>query len=354
MKIILSGGGTMGPVSPLIAVYERVKKQKSETEFLFIGTKTGPEKAVVESYKIPFKAIWSGKWRRYFSGHNLIDPFKIIIGFFQSLLLVIKFKPQVVMVAGGFVGVPVAWAAWLWRVPILIHQQDIVAGLANKLMANIAKKITVSFDVSVKDFFPQKTVLTGNPVREEFFTCAASRGYDIFDLKESLPVLLVLGGGTGAQKVNELVEKSLADLLQFCQIIHVTGRGKKVKARAENYHQFEFLANEIPSALCAADLVISRAGLSTLSELVILRKLTVLIPLSATHQEINANYFKKNNAVVVLQEKVLTKESFVNTVKELLFDPAKRENLSRNLAKTMPADGAERVAELLLSIAKKF
>lgn len=343
----------MGSVSPLIAVYEKIKKENPQVEFLFIGTKSGPEEEAIASYKIPFRAIYSGKWRRYFDWANLFDPFKIFSGFSQSFFILLAFRPQAVMVAGSFVGVPVAWAAWLLGIPVLIHQQDIVAGLANKLMANAAKKITISFESSLRYFSPAKTVLTGNPVREEFFTCDQRKGREIFNLKEDLPVVLVLGGGTGAQKINKVVEKSLAELLQFCQIIHITGKGKKVSAQAENYHQYEFLTHEMIDALCAADLVVSRAGMSTLSELAILAKPIILIPISG-HQEANAGYFQKNNAAISLSQATLGSEVFVSAIKELVFSQGKRENFSRNVSKIMRADGAEKVAKLILKMAGKM
>ena len=352
MKILFSGGGTMGSVSPLIAVYQEIKEKRPDVEFMFIGTKTGPEKEAVESYKVPFRAIASGKLRRYFSWQNLTDPFRIVAGFIQSFFILLKFKPNVVMVAGGFVGVPVAWTAWLLRIPVLIHQQDIIAGLANKLMANVASKITVSFEPSLKDFFPQKTVLTGNPVRKEFYACDYMKSRELFNLKEDLPALLILGGGTGAQDINQIVEKSLPQLLQFCQIIHITGRGKSIDVQAEGYQQFEFLTHGMTEAICAADLVISRAGISTLSELIIADKATVLIPIPESHQEFNAQYFQKNNAVINLSQQSLNSEIFIDTIKESFSDDAIRENLARNIYKVMPHDGAGQVALLLLTIAK--
>ncbi len=353
MRILLVGGGTMGSVSPLIAVYEKIKKAKPKTKFLFLGTKGGPEKNGVESYDIDFREIYSGKLRRYFSWRNFFDPLLVVMAFFQSFFIILKFRPQAIMIAGSFVGVPVAWAAWLLRVPVLIHQQDIIAGLANKLMANTAKKISVSFDVSLKDFFPAKTVLTGNPVREEFYSCNPDRGRALFKLKDNMPVLLVVGGGTGAAAINMLMEKSLSDLIKFCQVIHVTGRGKKTEFRDENYHQFEFLTNEMTEAFCAADAVVSRAGMSTLSELIILAKPTILIPMADTHQEYNAQYFQRNNAVVNLSQKSLTKDLFVEIAREVLFDQGKRQNLERNISKMMKPDGADEVARLLLEISKK-
>lgn len=342
----------MGSVSPLIAVYQEIKDKRSDVEFMFIGTKIGPEKEAVESYKMPFKAISSGKLRRYFSWQNLTDPFKIVAGFLQSFSILLKFKPNVVMVAGGFVGVPVAWTAWLLRIPVLIHQQDIIAGLANKLMANIATNITVSFEPSLKDFFPQKTVLTGNPVRKEFHACDYKKSRELFKLKEDLPALLILGGGTGAQDINQIIEKSVPQLLQFCQIVHITGRGKGIEVRAEGYQQFEFLTHGMTEAVCAADLVISRAGISTLSELIIADKPTILIPIPESHQEFNAQYFQKNNAVVNLSQQSLNSEVLVGTIKELFSDGAARDNLARNIYKVMPHDGAQQVAMLLLTIAK--
>jgi len=341
----------MGSVSPLIAVMQQIKIEKPAAEFLFLGTKDGPEKAAVESYRLPFKPISGGKLRRYWSGQNFLDFFKIIAGFFQSLAIVFKFKPAAVLIAGSFVGVPAAWAAWLLRVPVVIHQQDVRAGLANKLMANCARKITLSFEFSLKDFSDKKTILTGNAVRGEFYDCEPARSKGIFNLKKDLPLVLILGGGTGAQIINQIAEKSLADLAQFCQIIHITGRGKTNSIKVNNYHQFDFLTNEMTEALCAADLVVSRAGMSTLSELIILGKPTILVPLTG-HQEFNAQYFQKNNAAVVLSEAALNPEMLISTIKELLFDKAKRENLSRQMAQMMKLDGAKEVARVLLGEVK--
>lgn len=343
----------MGSVSPLIAVYEKIKKDQPQTEWLFVGSENGPEKKAVESYKIPFVSVSAGKLRRYFSWHNFIDPFKIFGGFVQSFFIISKFKPQAVMIAGSFVGVPVALAAYLWRVPILIHQQDIVPGLANKLMANLSTKITVSYEPSLKDFSARKTVLTGNPIRAEFYACEPQKGRDLFSLKADLPVILILGGGTGSQALNETVENSLTGLLSFAQVLHITGRGKKINQEAENYQQFEFLTHEMTEAMCVADIVVTRAGMSTLSELVILSKPAVIIPLPLSHQEYNAGYFQKNNAAIVLSQPSLKPEILISAIKELVFDKNKKNNLSQNISKIMDASGAAKVAQVLLKIIKK-
>ncbi|MEI6288044.1 MAG: UDP-N-acetylglucosamine--N-acetylmuramyl-(pentapeptide) pyrophosphoryl-undecaprenol N-acetylglucosamine transferase [bacterium] len=352
IKILLVGGGTMGSVSPLIAVYQKIKKIKPDTEFLFLGTSQGPEKTAVESYKIPFKVIVSGKLRRYFSWKNFIDPFKVVFAFFQSIIIILKFKPDAIMIAGSFAGVPVTWAATILGRRVLIHQQDILAGLANKLMANTANTITISFEPSLRDYGQGKTVFTGNAVREEFSVCEKTEAKKIFGLSDSLPTVLIMGGGTGANKINETVEKSLAELLQFCQVMHITGVGKKNQAEAENYHQFEFLTNETVEAFCAADLVVSRSGMSSLCELAVMAKPAIVIPIPG-HQELNAQYFQKNNAVMVLSQESLNSEIFISMIKELLFSAPERENLSRNISKLVPPDGADKIASLLLGLTRK-
>jgi len=350
LKILFSGGGTMGSVSPLLAVYQELKKKYPDSQFLFLGTKNGPEKKIVESYQLDFKAIESGKFRRYWSWQNLTDPLKIIVGFFQSLKFIYDFKPQAVMVAGAFVGVPVAWAAWLLKIPVLVHQQDIEKGLANKLMAPIAKKITVSFDVSLKDFPAHKTSLTGNPIKSEFYNCRRESALEFFNLNSDLPVILITGGGTGSQNVNNLVKEALPKITKYAQVIHTTGKGKSFNFDSENYHQYEFLSHEMPEALCVADLVVSRAGLSTLTELSIGAKPVVLIPLYGTHQELNASYYQKHNSAVVISEKGLSAQTFSDLLRDLLSHKDKLESLSFNISKIMPRDGAIKIANLLVDL----
>ena len=248
---------------------------------------------------------------------------------------------------------PVALAAWLLRVPILIHHQDIEAGLANKLMAPLATKISLSFDVSLKDFGSNKAVLTGNPIRDEFYHCDRDKSLALFHLKNELPVILITGGGTGSQKINEVVKEALPQLTKFAQVIHTTGAGKGFSFDSDNYHQYEFLSHEMPEALCAADLVVSRAGLSILTELSIGGKPTVLIPLFKTHQEHNASFYQQHNAVVAVSEPSLSAKMFAGLLRNLLANKEQLNSLSENIRKIMPTDGAQRVTDLLLTIAKK-
>jgi UDP-N-acetylglucosamine--N-acetylmuramyl-(pentapeptide) pyrophosphoryl-undecaprenol N-acetylglucosamine transferase len=360
LKIILTGGGTMGSVTPLLAVAEELKKQSLNAEFLWLGTKNGPERKMVEKYGLVFKAIPSGKLRRYFSGWNFLDPFLIAAGFFKSLWIIFKFKPQVILSAGGFVGVPAIWAGWLLRVPGLIHQQDVKLGLANKLTAPFAKIITVTFPESLK-YFP-KAVVTANPVRKEIFEGNRERAFLNFKLEKDLPVLLVLGGGTGALPLNKIMIKAAPKILEFCQIIHITGgrSNELLKIEIQNlgkenprYHVFDFLIEEMKDAYAAADLVISRAGMGTLTELAALGKPTILVPIPKSHQEDNTYYFKRNNAVFLLEQKNLTQEILVETVRELINNKVELENLSRNIKSVMKPGAAEAMVEEVLKILGK-
>jgi len=348
MKIIISGGGTIGSVSPLIAIFEEIKRIKPDAEFLWLATKNGPEIELIKSYNIPIKEIYSGKLRRYFSFQNFIDPFRIFLGFIQSFFIIKKFKPQVILSAGGFVAVPVVWAGWFLRRPCLIHQQDIRPGLANKLMANFASIITVTFEKSLKDFNPKKTKLVGNPVRKDILNGSRQEATKIFNLDQNLPTVLVIGGGTGALNLNNLVINSLQGLVSFCQVIHITGGRGKTEAKHSRYHSFEFLTDKLKHAYAAADLVVSRAGLSSLTELAALGKPSIIIPIPNSHQEENVIEFFKNQAIALLKEKNLNPDNFPQAIKEVLSDKVELENLSRNIKKVMPNNAVEKIIEMIL------
>ncbi|MFA5021471.1 MAG: UDP-N-acetylglucosamine--N-acetylmuramyl-(pentapeptide) pyrophosphoryl-undecaprenol N-acetylglucosamine transferase [Patescibacteria group bacterium] len=347
MRIIFSGGGTMGSVSPLIAIFEQIKKQEPQSEFLWVATKDGPETTLISSYQIPIKKISAGKLRRYFSIKNLFDPFLVMAGFLQSLFIISRFKPQVVISAGGFVCVPLIWAAWLLRRPTLIHQQDIEPGLANKLMAPVANIITVTFEKSLADFGPKKTVWVGNPFRPDILEGNKEEGYKFFNFDPAIPTILITGGGTGAAGLNDLVLASVSGLVQFCQVIHLTGGRTKEQATHSRYRSYDFLTDQLKNAYAISDLVISRAGLATLTELVALKKPAIIIPMARSHQEKNALEFFRNNAVAMLSQEGLTPESFVLAIKQLLFDSAELNNLSRNIAKMMPLDATEKIIKMI-------
>ena len=167
MKLLFTGGGTLGSVMPLLAVLEELKLRDPGLDFLWVGTGKGPEKQIVETGGAHFKSIISTKLRRYFDARNFFAPFFIVLAFFQSFFLLRKERPSIVVSAGGFVGLPLIWAAWCQKIPILIHQEDAIPGLANRLAAPFAKKITVTFPKSADAYPKNKTAILGNPVRAE-------------------------------------------------------------------------------------------------------------------------------------------------------------------------------------------
>ncbi|MDD4271362.1 MAG: UDP-N-acetylglucosamine--N-acetylmuramyl-(pentapeptide) pyrophosphoryl-undecaprenol N-acetylglucosamine transferase [Patescibacteria group bacterium] len=352
-KILLTGGGTGGSVAPLLAVAEELnplltplyKGGKGEFEFLWLGTKFGPEREMVEKAGIEFKAISGGKWRRYFSFKNLADIIKIKLGFFQSLWQMLKWRPDLVISAGSFISVPIVWAAWVLRVPILIHQQDIIAGLANKLMAPFAKVITVTFEKSLKDY-GKKAEWTGNPVRRSL-TLAT-------EFKNNLPVILIVGGGTGAVFFNKLTEDSIGELTKFCQVIHITGKDRGIlnnELRIMNYAKYEFLnIDEMAGALKMADIVVTRAGLGILSELSYLKKPAIIIPMPDSHQEANAEYFKGKKAAIVIGQKDLTAAGFTHMIKDLLADEKMLGNLAANMKNAMKPGSSREMVKIINKI----
>jgi len=356
VKILLTGGGTGGSVSPLLAVASGLRMsdfgcRTSDVglwtyEFLWVGTKFGPEREMVEKTGIKFIAMPAGKLRRYFSLKNFLDPFKIIAGFFKSLFVILRFKPDLIMTAGAFVSVPIVWAAWILRVPILVHQQDVRPGLANKLMAPFANVITVTFEESLKNY-GKKAVWTGNPVGFRM----SDVGFRMSDFGKELPLILVVGGGTGAMEINKLVWESLEELTKFCQIIHVSGKGKGIRNQESgirNYVSYDFLEHEkVIEIMKIADVVVSRAGLGFLTEISYLGKAAIIIPIPDTHQEDNARIFSKNEAAMVLDQKKLTARDFINKIRGLLKDETLRHKLSSNVAGVMKKGASEAIAGII-------
>lgn len=343
MKILFTGGGTGGSVTPLISIMQELKRRHTDASFAWIGTKTGAEHALLSSYEVDFFSIPSGKLHRYITWRNLIDPLKTVIGIFQSMWLIPLIKPDIVVSAGGFVAVPVVLAAWVWRVPVLIHQLDIRPTLSNTLVAWAAARITVTYEQSLEDY-GRKAVHTGAPVREDVLNAFKRNPYDVFGLKSTAPVVFIVGGGTGAAKINKLVKDAGELLYKDIQVVHVYGKGRDegcADIDHPNYHGFEFLKERYPAALAAAHIVVSRAGLASLNELAALGKPTIVIPMPDTHQEDNAEFFAKQDAVLYAHQPDLTPESLVEMLQALLEDPNTAHMMSVNIKK-MYREGAER------------
>lgn len=358
-KVMLSGGGSGGPVTPLLEIAKELKKKETDIKFVFVGTEQGPEKKMVENFPdLHFVSLPAGKLRRYFSLKNFSDIFRIIYAYFKSFPILSKEKPDIIISAGSFTSVPLVYAAKFFRIPVLIHQQDVRAGLANKLMAPFAKIVTTVFENNLTEYGPKAT-LTGNPI-------SISEKEPEFD--ESLrflfsgerPLLLVMGGGTGAVAINDLIAETKDELLEFCNIVHVTGRNKhslsedKKNVRDEakgTYFSWEFLSHEfLVFIMSKSDLVVSRCGLGSLTEISFLRKASILIPIPGSHQEDNASIFKKAEAALVLSQYDIETDFFVKEIKKLLDSPEALKNYGDKAYNIMEKGSGERIAKIILGI----
>ena len=356
--IVLVGGGSGGPTSPLLAVANEIKNTSPTTRFVFIGTKSGVERHMVKKVGIPFVAIVSAKFRRYWSLQNIFSPLLLIVAFVQSYRILSGLNPRVVFGVGSFVQVPVVWAAWVLGIPVCIHQQDVLLGLANKLCAPFAKQITVTFEESIADFphgwlvanlqNNSRVVWTGNPARE-FSVPTQHEALAHFKLSTGYPTLLVIGGGTGSSALNSLVTASLKQLLNFANVIHITGKNKNANIeRHERYRAYEFL-DEIEYAYSASDIVIARAGLSTITELATFKKPCILVPMPNSHQQYNANFLAKRGAVLTFDQHLLNATNFPGLVRGLIFDHTLQKDLALKLRETMPKQATQKVARIILN-----
>lgn len=358
MKIILSGGYTLGPVTPLLAVYDILKEKYPQAEFLWLGTKNGPERALVEEQGIKFSVLPTGKFRRYLSLWNFVDIAMIIWGFFKSLKIMWRESPDLCISAGGFVSVPVHWSAWLFGIPAWIHQQDVKVGLANRLMAPFAKVITTALEKNLKDFPARKTVWLGNPVRQEILAGLKDSALKRFNLRPDLPVIFAMGGGTGSMRINQLIVQSIQHLKGFCQVIHLSGkeRPQELVERAlglfsDFYQVHKFFTEEMKDAYAVASIVISRGGFGSLSEIAALGKPAIIIP-KPGHQEENVRFLAEAGAVILVDERTADGNYLAKVIKELLADSIKQKQLAVQLKKVMPVAKEEKILEIIDKLIK--
>lgn len=309
-KIVLTGGGTAGHVSPNIALLPYLKEEGYE--ITYIGSKNGIEKNLIADYGLPYVGISTGKLRRYFDVKNFTDPFRVIHGFREARKFLKTYKPDVVFSKGGFVSVPVVRAAGSLHIPCVIHESDMTPGLANKLCFGAAKKICCNFPETLKMVPAGKAVLTGTPIRGELFTGDRARGLELCGFTDDKPVLMVMGGSQGAVSVNNAVRANLARLLETFQIVHLCGKGHfddSLKDTA-GYRQFEYVKDDLKHIFAAADLLVSRAGANAICEILALGKPSLLIPLptkgSRGDQILNANSFAKQGFSEVLVDEEAT------------------------------------------------
>ena len=320
-RIILTGGGTAGHVTPNIALIPKLRELGFDIHY--IGSYNGIEKDLIEPFGIPYHGISSGKLRRYFSLQNFTDPFRVIKGFGEARKLIKNLKPDVIFSKGGFVSVPVVLAGKKCKVPVIIHESDMTPGLANKIAIPSAAKICCNFPETL-DCLPEgKAVLTGSPIRQELLSGNKIAAMDLCKFTADKPVILVIGGSLGYVVVNNVVRESLPCLLKDFQIIHLCGKGKTDESlkNTKGYCQFEYVKDELRDIFALSEIVISRAGANAICELLALRKPNLLIPLSAKasrgDQILNARSFERQGFSMVLEEEDLTKETLTSTVYKL-------------------------------------
>lgn len=318
-KIVMTGGGTAGHVTPNIALMPALKK--AGYEISYIGSYNGMEKGLIEAQHIPYYGISSGKLRRYFDLKNFSDPFKVIKGYRQAVTLLKKIKPDVVFSKGGFVSVPVVLAAKHCHIPAIIHESDITPGLANKIAVQGAKTVCCNFPETLKYLPEGKAVLTGSPIRQELFKGNPEKVRKLCHFPDdSKPVLIIIGGSSGSKVINEAVRSILPELLEKFYIIHLCGKGNldDTLTGLSGYAQFEYVSSELPDMLALADMAVSRAGANSICELLALHKPNLLIPLSAAasrgDQILNARSFEKQGFSYVLEEEQLNEQSLLKAI----------------------------------------
>ena len=352
-RIILTGGGTAGHVTPNIALLPRLKELNYDIHY--IGSYNGIEKELIEAFGIPYHGISSGKLRRYFSLQNFTDPFRVIRGFGEAKKLIKLLKPDVIFSKGGFVSVPVVLAGKKCKVPTIIHESDMTPGLANKLSIPSATKVCCNFPETVSELPADKAVLTGSPIRQELLSGNRQKALDFTGFTDSKPVILVIGGSLGAVAVNEAVRRVLPNLLKDFQVIHLCGKNKVDPSLngLDGYVQYEYIKYELKDLFALTDIVISRAGANAICELLALHKPNLLIPLSANasrgDQILNARSFERQGFSLMLEEEEITNENFLAAVHELYDNRAKYIDA---MAKSNQQDSIDTIIDLIEEAAR--
>lgn len=317
-KIVMTGGGTAGHVTPNVAMIPKLKELGYDIEY--IGSVDGIEKQLIEDIGIKYHGIKAGKLRRYFDVKNFTDGFKIIQGFAKASLLLRKIKPNIVFSKGGYVTSPIVWAAWVNRIPVIIHESDITPGLANKLAIPFANKVCYSFPETGKYLPEDKGIHTGVPVRKELLEGIKSRGENLCDFKENKPVVLIIGGSLGSKAINKKIRDNIDELLSKYLVCHICGKGNSDEAllNKKGYKQFEYVGSELKDLFAISDIIVSRAGATVLNEILALKKPNLLIPLSKKasrgDQIMNANSFEKQGFSLVLKEEELEGANIINKI----------------------------------------
>jgi len=348
LKIVLTGGGTAGHVTPNIALFDALKEKGYKIHY--VGGFDGVECGLVSQFGIPYYGISCGKLRRYFDLKNVTDIFRIIKGLFDSVSILKKIRPNIVFSKGGFVVVPVVYAAFLLKIPVIIHESDITPGLANRLVMPLAKRVCTSFPETL-NYTRKKGILTGSPIRAALFKGSKQEGLRLcgFDTIAPKPVLMITGGSLGSVSINSVVFELLPKLLEKFHVIHLCGKGNIKEDARIGYAPWEYAQDEMPHLLAASDMVISRAGANTIFELLALDKPNLLIPLkrsvSRGDQILNAISFEKQRYSMVLQEEDMTPDILYDAI-ILLYE--RRRDFIQNMQNSAVNDGVNKIMDEIL------
>ena len=319
-RIVFTGGGTAGHVTPNIALFPYLEKEGYE--IYYIGSYNGIEKRLIDDFNIPYYGISTGKFRRYFDLKNFSDPFRVIKGYRQALNILKELKPDIVFSKGGFVSVPVIRAAASLKIPCIIHESDMTPGLANKLCIPAATKVCCNFPETLKFVPAGKAVLTGSPIRKELTKGNKLSALELCDFTANKPIVMIIGGSQGATSVNIMVREALPKLLEDFQVVHICGKDKvdNLMLNITGYKQFEYLKSDLKDIFAMADVVVSRAGANAICELLALKKPNLLIPLQAGSrgdQILNARSFEEQGFSMVVREDYIDCDILTDKIKEL-------------------------------------
>lgn len=349
-KIVFTGGGTAGHVTPNIALFPFLEKEGYES--YYIGSYNGIEKRLIEDFNVPYYGISTGKLRRYFDLKNLSDPFRVIKGYTQALKILKELKPDIVFSKGGFVSVPVIRAASALKIPCIIHESDMTPGLANKLCIPVATKVCCNFPETTKYVPSGKAILTGSPIRSELTTGSKLAALELCEFTANKPVVMVIGGSQGASSVNVMVREALPKLLETFQVVHICGKDKvdNLMLTIPGYKQFEYLKTDLKDVFAMADIVVSRAGANAICELLALKKPNLLIPLqvgSRGDQILNAKSFEEQGFSMVLREDFTDCDILTEKIYELY------ENRQKYIDK-MSESGQMNSIETIVNLIKEY
>lgn len=354
--MVFTGGGTGGHILPNLAIIDELSKIEPGLNVSYIGLENGLEEKLVIARGVHFYGIPAGKLRRYLSLENITDVGRTLMGVAQAWRILRRIRPQLVFAKGGFVSVPVVAAARMLKIPVWLHESDFSPGLSNKICARFADKIFLSFPESVHFFPGRVTSVVGNPIRTKILDGTRQRGFALTGFSPKKPVVLIMGGSTGATALNMLVASTLQSLLRKAQVVHITGPGKEgvsprllTRSQLAAYKSFSFLHDELADIYAIADVVVSRAGSGSIFEVLAWHRPFIAIPLprsaSRGDQIENARSCEAEGTAQVLDQDGLTPEHFVESVISLLEDEEAR-------AKMIKAQKNMNVRESALTVAK--